>query len=98
MEATLATNPIVKEVVTQRGEAVLVASFNLTDETGTIGVSLWRKHAELARSWATGTKIRMTDVYVKKGFSSPLELTSRTATSIQVVSKPESVNTETKIG
>jgi replication factor A1 len=98
VEATLATNPIVKEVVTQRGEAVLVASFNLMDETGTIGVSLWRKHAELARNWTTGTRIRMTGVYVKKGFSSPLELTSRTATSIQVISKPESVNTETKIG
>ena len=98
VEATLATDPIVKEVVTQRGEAVLVASFNLTDETGTIGVSLWRKHAELARNWATGTRIRMEGVYVKKGFSSPLELTSRTATSIQVVLKPESVNAETKIG
>jgi len=98
VEATLATDPIVKEVVTQRGEAVLVASFNLTDETGTIGVSLWRKQAELARNWTTGTKIRMAGVYVKKGFSSPLELTSRTATSIQVVSKPESVNAETKIG
>ena len=98
VEATLATNPIVKEVVTQRGEAVLVASFNLTDQTGTIGVSLWRKHAELARNWATGTRIRMTGAYVKKGFSSPLELTSRTATSIQVVPKPESVNAETKIG
>jgi hypothetical protein len=40
----------------------------LTDETGTIGVSLWRKHAELARNWTTGTNIRMTGAYVKKGF------------------------------
>lgn len=97
VEATIATNPIVKEVTTQRGETVLVASFDVTDETGSIAVSLWRNHAELARNWTTGTKIRMTGVYVKKGFSSPLELTSRTATSIHVVSKSESANAETKI-
>jgi replication factor A1 len=98
VEATIASNPTVKEVTTQRGEAVLVASLDLIDETGTIAASLWRKHAELARSWTTGTRIKMVGIYVKKGFSSPLELSSRTATSIQVVSKPESVNAESKIG
>jgi replication factor A1 len=98
VEATMATNPIVKEVTTQRGEVVLLASFDVTDETGTMAASLWRKHAELAKNWTTGTRIKMAGVYVKKGFSSPLELTSRTATSIQVVSTPESVNAENKIG
>jgi replication factor A1 len=99
VEATIATTPIVKEVTTQRGEVILLASLNLTDETGSIAASLWRKHAELARNWTTGTKIRMSGVYVKKGFSSPLELSSRTATSIHVVSKPEaSLSSETKIG
>jgi len=98
VEATIASTPMVKEVTTSRGEAVLVASLDLTDETGNIAASLWRKHAELARSWTTGMRIKMAGVYVKKGFSSPLELSSRTATSIQVVSKPESVNAESKIG
>jgi ssDNA-binding replication factor A large subunit len=97
VEATIATDPVVKEVVTQRGEAVLVASLDLKDETGSIAASLWRNHAESARNWTTGTKIKMIGVYVKKGFSSPLELTSRTATSIHVVSKPESANAETRI-
>jgi replication factor A1 len=97
VEATIASTPVVKEVTTSRGEKVLVASFDLTDETGSIGVSLWRKHAELARSWATGTRIKMADAYVKKGFSSPLELSSRTATSIQIVPKPEAANAENKV-
>ena len=94
VEATVASSPVVKEVTTSRGEKVLVASFDLTDETGSIGVSLWRQHAELARDWTVGTQIRMNNAYVKRGFSSPWELISRTATSIQVVSKPEAANAE----
>jgi len=94
VEAIVSSSPVVKEVTTSRGEKVLVASFDLTDETGSIAVSLWRQHAELARDWTVGTQIKMSNAYVKRGFSSPWELVSRTATSIQLVSKPEATNAE----
>ena len=88
IEATVTSAPIIKEVITSQGENVLVASFDLADDSGKIGVSLWRKHAEYARMLSIGTRIRLKDAYVKKGFLNPLELVSRSPTTIEVVSKP----------
>jgi replication factor A1 len=88
IEATVTSAPIIKEVITSQGENVLVASFDLADDSGKIGVSLWRKHAEYARILSIGTRIRLKDAYVKKGFLNPLELVSRSPTTIEVVSKP----------
>ncbi len=89
VEAAVASPPDVREVTTAQNEKVLVASFDLSDDTGKIRVSLWRKHAELAKELSTGTQIRLKNVYAKKGFSNLLELVSRTSTSIEVVSKPK---------
>ena len=89
VEAAVASPPDVREVTTAQNEKVLVASFDLSDDTGKIRVSLWRKHAELAKELSAGTQIRLKNVYAKKGFSNLLELVSRTSTSIEVVSKPK---------
>jgi len=87
MEATVATAPNVREVTTAQNEKVSVASFDLTDETGKIRVSLWRKHAELAKELSVGTRIKMNNAYVKRGFSNLLEIVSRTSTTIEIVSE-----------
>jgi len=92
IEATVASTPEVREVTTARNEQVLVASFDLADDTGNIRIALWRKHAELARELSIGTRIRAKNIYVKKGFSNLLELTSRASTIIEIISKPEVVN------
>jgi len=87
IEATVATAPNVREVTTMQKEKVLVASFDLTDETGKIRMSLWRKHAELGKELAIGTRIKIRNAYAKRGFSNLLELVSRTSTIIEIVSK-----------
>jgi len=92
IEATVASTPDVKEVKTAQNEQVLVASFDLADDTGTIRISLWRKHAKLAKELSVGTKIRVKNIYARKGFSNLLELTTRTSTTIGVISKPETVS------
>ncbi|HKZ93282.1 MAG TPA: OB-fold nucleic acid binding domain-containing protein [Candidatus Bathyarchaeia archaeon] len=97
IEAAVTSAPIIKEVTTSRGENVLVASFDLADESGTIGVSLWRKHTEFARELSIGTKIKLKDVYVKKGFLNPLELASRSSTTVEIVSKPATLQPENKL-
>jgi replication factor A1 len=89
VEATIATTPNVREVTTKQKEKVLVASFDLTDDTGKIRVSLWRKHAELGKELSVGTRIKIKNAYAKRGFSNLLELVSRTSTIIEIVSKPE---------
>lgn len=97
IEATVATVPNVREVTTAQKERVLVASFDLTDDSGKMMVSLWRKHAELCKELSVGTRIKMKNVYVKRGFSNLLELVSRTSTIVEVVSKPEAVSTRNKV-
>jgi replication factor A1 len=97
IEATIASKPVVKEVTTHRGEVVLLASLDLKDETGSIAASLWRKHAELARDLPANARIKITNAYVKKGFADPLELVSRTSTTIEIMSTSQHVTPADKI-
>jgi len=97
IEATVAATPNVREVTTAQKEKVLVASFDLADDTGKIRVSLWRKHAELGKELSVGTRIKVKNVYTKRGFSNLLELVSRTSTTIEIVSKPEALGAQNKV-
>lgn len=90
VEGIVITSPDRREV-TVRNENVTVASFDLSDETGKIRVSLWRKLANTAKDFKVGTRIRIRNAYVRKGFGGQLELTSRSATSIEVLPKSESM-------
>lgn len=89
VEGTIATTPALREVVTSRNEKVAVASFDLKDDTGKIGVSAWRKLAEVVKGLAVGTRIIIRNVYVRRGFSDQLELTSRSFTSIDVLTESD---------
>jgi len=89
VEGTIATTPTVREVITSRNEKVAVASFELRDDTGRIGVSAWRKLAEFVEGLAPGTRIKIKNAYVRKGFTDQLELTSRSFTSIDILTETE---------
>jgi len=93
VEGTIATTPTIREVVTSRNEKVAVASFELRDETGEIGVSAWRRLAEVVKDLTVGTRIKIKNAYVREGFADRLELTSRMFTSIEILSKPEKTPT-----
>jgi len=97
IKATVASAPVAREVTTSGGEKVLLTTFDLADETGKIGVALWRKQAELTRDLAAGTQIKIRNAYVKRGFSNLLELVSRSLTTIETVSKPETLPAENKV-
>ena len=89
VEGTIVTTPTVREVVTSRNEKVAVASFELRDDTGKIGVSAWRKLADVAKGLAVGTRIRIKNAYARKGLADQLELTSRSFTSIEILTDPQ---------
>jgi len=97
INATIASAPIAREVTTSRGEKVLLTTFDLADDTGKIGVTMWRKQAELTRDLAVGTQIKIRNIHVKRGFSNLLELASRSSTTIEIISKPETLPTENKV-
>lgn len=89
IEAAVATEPSIREVTTTQKEKILLASFDLIDDTGKIRLSLWREQAELGKELSVGTQIKVKNAYAKRGFSNLLELVSRTSTTIEIVSKPE---------
>ena len=94
LEATIASTPAVREVNTSQGENVLLATCDLKDETGKIGITMWRKHAELAKDLVVGTQIRIKNIYVKRGFSNLLELASRNSTTIEITSESQKLSAE----
>jgi len=86
IEATIVSTPELREVTTSQNEKVKVTSLSVSDTTGKIGVSLWREHAEFARNLSSGTRILFKNIYAKRGFADQLELTTRTSTSIKILS------------
>jgi DNA polymerase III alpha subunit len=85
VEATVAFAPEIREVTTSQQEKVLLASFDVEDDTGKIRVTLWRRQAEQARTLQVGTRVKLVNIYAKKGFSNLLELTSRNPTTIETL-------------
>jgi replication factor A1 len=89
VEGIIEANPAIREVTTSRGEKVMVASFELRDETGKIWVSMWRELAKIVKDLNVGTRIRVKKAYAKMGWSNRLELTSHSSTSIEVLQEGE---------
>ncbi len=79
------TKPAKREVTTGKSEKVAVASFELEDDSGRIWVSAWRKHAEIAGQLTVGTRIRIKDAYVRKGFGDALEISTRASSKIEIL-------------
>lgn len=78
----VASLPTTKEVTTANGEKVNLTTFELKDETGVIGFSAWRQHAQTASALLMGEKVLLENVYVRKGFEGKKELSTKAATVI----------------
>jgi replication factor A1 len=85
VEGQVASKPMLRDVRTSRQELLKLATFELKDETGTMWVSAWRKHAETAANLKLGDKIIIKNAYARKGFGDQLEISTRDATSITVI-------------
>ena len=75
-----------KEVTTGKGEVVKLLVFELKDDSGTVRVSAWRQHAEALYGLKTDDKLRLEEVYAKKGFGDRMELSTRNTTIATVIS------------
>jgi replication factor A1 len=82
IEGEVAAKPILREIKTSKEEIVQLASFEIKDETGSVCVSAWRKHAVTVSNLKAGEKIVIRNAYLRKGFSDILELSTRDITSI----------------
>jgi len=82
VEGEIVTKPLLREVKTSREEYVKLAVFELKDETGSIWVSAWRKHADYVKNLKIGDRIFVKNAFVRKGFGERLEISTRIVTSI----------------
>ena len=80
--------PLVIEVKTSRGKTVLLASFEIEDETGKAWVSMWGELAKKLEkeNLEKGITIKLKNFYVKKGFSEGIEIFSRKNSSYEIIS------------
>lgn len=85
VEGIVKAKPVKREVATAKGEKVLVTAFELEDESGKIWISAWREHANVAEQLVVGAKVRLSDVFVRRGFGDTLELTTRVSTRIKIL-------------
>jgi replication factor A1 len=86
VEGVVSTVPENKEVNTSKGETVKLTVFELKDESGTARVSAWRQHAEALSGLKIGDKLFLENAYVKKGFGDKMELSTRSATAVSIMS------------
>lgn len=90
VEGVVSDEPLVRQVATERGETVNVASFTLRDEVGSARLTLWRDLAAEATKLRPGTRIRVSAVRVRSGLGGQLELSSIFLTKIEHVDKAPS--------
>jgi replication factor A1 len=90
VEGSVADEPLIRQVATERGEAVNVASFVLRDDMGSAKITLWRDQVSIATKLRPGTRLRLTGLRVRPGLNGQLELSSIPLTKIEIVDKAAS--------
>jgi replication factor A1 len=94
VEGTVVAKPIFRDVKTSKGELVKLASFELEDDTGRIWVSAWRMHVDDVKDLRAGDSVMIKNGYVRRGFGDQLEVSTKTTTSILLLSKNHNVNSQ----
>ena len=82
VEGQVVTKPMLREVVTSKGETVRLAVFELRDTSGSAWVSAWREWVDVVKDLRVEDRVVIRDGYVKKGFGDQLEVTTRSKTCI----------------
>jgi ssDNA-binding replication factor A large subunit len=90
VEGVVSDEPLIRQVATEKGETVNVASFTLRDDVGSVRLTLWRDLASDATKLRPGNRIRVYGVRVRSGLGGQLELSSISLTKIEHVDKAPS--------
>jgi replication factor A1 len=89
VEGDVMEDPEVRDVTTRDGAEIRLASLRIRDESGEIGVTLWRDLAEKVDGLTAGSRLRIKNAYVKMGFFGDLELSSGRTTELELLSEGE---------
>ncbi len=88
VEGSVSDQPVARQVVTDKGETVNLASFTLRDETGSTKATFWRDQVDSVTKLRTGMRVRLTGLRVRAGLGGELELSSIPVTKIEAVDRP----------
>ncbi len=89
VEGAVADTPVARQVMTERGENVDLASFTLRDDTAACRVTLWRDQAAGAIKLTPGTHVKIYGVRVRTGLSGEFELSSIPLTRLEILEEHE---------
>jgi replication factor A1 len=82
---TVADSPVPRQVVTERGESIDLASFTLRDSTGACRVTLWREQAANALKLRAGLSVRIQGARVRTGLSGEFELSTIPLSRLEIL-------------
>jgi replication factor A1 len=85
VEGTIAETPLSRQVVTERGETIDLASFSLKDDTGACRVTFWREQAANAVKLRVGLHVKIDGVRVRTGLNGEFELASIPLSRLQIL-------------
>ncbi len=88
VEGAVSDQPLARQVVTDKGETVDLASFTLRDDSGSAKATFWRDQVAAVTKLRPGMRVRITAVRVRAGFAGELELSSIPGTKIEAVDQP----------
>ena len=84
VEGRLVSSPEISEVKTAEGE-IPVSIIEIMDETGSIMFKAWREYAYKVKKLEKGSKVKLVNALVKRGYSDNLELTNIDSTEIEQI-------------
>lgn len=91
VEGTASDEPLIRQVVTAKGESVNVASFTIRDDTTSAKVSMWRDQVEIAKRIHPGTPLRITGLRTRLNMGQ-LELSTIPLSKIELIEPPSRTN------
>ena len=89
VEGTVADAPVARQVVTERGENIDLASFTLRDETAACRVTFWRDQAVGTTKLRAGLPVRIHGIRVRTGLSGEFELSSIPLTRLELLEESQ---------
>jgi ssDNA-binding replication factor A large subunit len=85
VEGEVGDEPLERQVVTEKGETINLASFTLRDNTASSRVTFWRDQVDQVSKLRAGTRVKISGLRVRTGLSGDFELSSIPLTRVEIL-------------
>ena len=88
VEGEVSDQPLTRQVVTDKGETINLASFTLRDDIATSRVTFWRDQVDKVTKLKPTTRVKIYGLKVRTGLSGDFELSSIPLTRVETIEDP----------